>query len=219
MSTLIKTALVTTFIFVTGIIFGLWLGTERVGELDRTMIELEESIKSAELQLMFFDIMGEEISCNYLEQQRWEISSETDALGREVERYENSMKLDEDSFFELKERYTLSMLRSWLNVENIKGKCDADFVTVLYFYSNKYCDTCEEQGIILSFYKEKLEGNLLIYSIDSDLDLQIVNMLKDVYEVEEYPVLVINREIYTGFRNTGEIKGILCEENPALKIC
>lgn len=219
MSTLVKTTLVTTFIFVTGLIFGLWLGTERVGELDRTMMELEESIKSAELQLMFFDVMGAEVSCDYLEKQRWEISSETDSLGKEVERFESSMKLDEDSFFELKERYTLSMLRSWLNVENIKDTCDADFVTVLYFYSNEYCDGCEEQGIILSFYKEKLGADLLIYSIDSDLNLQIVNMLKDVYEVDEYPVLVINREVYPGFINTGELKEIICEENPALKIC
>ena len=219
MNTLLKAGLITTFIFVTGIIFGLWIGTERVGELDRTIQELEASVKSAELQLMFFDVMEEEISCEYLLKRRWAISEEAEKLGKEVERFEASMKLDEESFYDLKERYTLSLLRSWLGVERIKNACDADFVTVVYFYSNLYCGKCEEQGIILSYYKEKLGNDLLVYSIDSDLNLEIVEMLKDVYGVNQYPFLVINNQRYEGFRDAAELRNLFCEENIQLNIC
>lgn len=219
MGTLMRAALVTTFIFVTGIIFGLWIGTERVSELDQTMLELEENVKSAELQFIFFETMGIEHSCDYLDRQRWSIGEETEELGKEVERFEDSMKLDDASFYELKERYTHSLLKSWLTVERIKNDCPADFVTVLYFYSNEECDGCEEQGIILSHYKEQLDTDLLIYSIDTDLNLEIVQMLEDVYGVEQYPTLIINREIHRGFMDASELKETLCEENPNLKVC
>lgn len=212
---LIKTTIVTTIVFISGIFFGLWIGEKRVSELERIIVNLNENINNAELQFLFFDVMGEEISCRYLIKEAENLGNEASSLGKEVERFENAKKIDENSFRELKKKYTSVLIRDWLMLEKIKKTCNEDYITVLYFYSNKKCEKCEEQGIILLYLKEKFKENFLVFAIDSDVSLEIVRMLKDVYEVKEYPTLVINGEVY-GFLNLKELEGIVCSSNTEL---
>lgn len=219
MNIFIKVGIITTIVFISGILFGLVVGGERVSELEKTIINLNNNINNAELQFLFFDVMGKNASCQYLIKEAGNLGDEAEQLGREVELFENSRKIDEKSFHQLKMRYTSVLIRDWLMLEKIKKTCEGNYITLLYFYSNKQCDKCQEQGIILSYLKEKLKDRFLVFAIDSDLELQIVKMLKDAYSVQEYPTLVINGEVYPGFMDIQEIKNITCNYNKDLEIC
>ena len=218
MNIFLKAAILTTIVFLSGVFFGLVIGSEKVNSLERKISGLDESIQNADLQFLFFSTMDKNISCKYLSGEASRLGIEADNLGKQVSAYENAKKIKESDFHELKKRYTSILIKDWLMVEKIKKTCGENYTIVLYFYSNKNCDTCKEEGIVLSYLKEKLNGDFLVFAIDGDMDLQIVQTIKDVYGINQYPSLVINGEPYYGYMNTTKIKEILCE-NQNLTIC
>ena len=147
------------------------------------------------------------------------LGEEAGGMAYDVETYENSQKLDSSSFYELKKKYTNTLIRNWLTIEKIKKTCDGQYTTILYFYSNKDCEFCEEQGIVLSYFKEKLEDDIMILAFDTDLGVDAVSALKESFEITAYPGVVINGEKYQEFKDKAEITEILCDFNDDLKIC
>ena len=215
----VKTAIVTIFVFGAGIGLGLLLGGERITSLEESTIDLQISLEDVELEFLFLDVMKGNISCNYFIKEAESLGSISDEMGREVEKYEGSDKLREGSFVELKERYTSVLIRNWLTLEKIKSTCNGSYTTILYFYTQDDCNKCGDQGVILSYLKDRLDGELMIFAVDGDVDLRIVRALKEAYSIEEYPTLVINGEISVGFHEMDELTDILCEYNKNLEIC
>lgn len=219
MNIFLKVGIVTTLIFVSGLMFGMLIGSQKVSELELTISKLDEDIQNADLQFLFFNTMNQNISCKFLSHEASRLSEQADDLGREVSMYENSKKISEKSFYEMKKRYTSILIKDWLMVEKIKRTCGENYTTVLYFYSNNNCDRCQEQGIVLTYLKEKLKNEFLVFAIDGDISLEIVNLLKDAYGIKEYPSLVINGEVHNGFTDLDELKEITCKYNSNLTIC
>jgi hypothetical protein len=71
---------------------------------------------------------------------------------------------------------------------------------MLYFYSESNCPRCVDQGVILSFYKNIYQDQLLIFPIDVSLVDQepIIAMLEEYYSISEYPSIVLNGEVHQG---------------------
>ena len=211
MNIFLKTAILTTLIFFLGLFVGIFISSEKVSELESEMHGLQMSIENIELEFLFLDTMKSKISCAFFISEAEKLGEETGKLASQVERYENMQKIDDSEFKELKSRYTLTLIRDWLTLEKIKQACNGTYITVLYFYSNKNCDKCEDQGMVLSFYKEKLKSDIQIFAIDGDLDLRIVSALKAAYNITTYPTLVINGKEHYGFYDKEDLKEIFCE--------
>ena len=77
----------------------------------------------------------------------------------------------------------------------------------------KKCPACEDQGIHLSYVKQKLGDDILIFAFDSQSSSGALKLLSQRYSVSEreLPVLVINNEIY-GFMSNSQIFNVLCEK-------
>lgn len=219
MNIYIKTAITTTTIFVIGILLGLTLSSEKVSQLESDMYDLQENMESVELQFMFLETMEEDISCESLSKEALFLGSETQALAKQVELYESTAKLDETEFKQLKSEYMLTLIKDWLFLEKIKQNCDSEYITVVYFYSNTYCADCEEQGVFLSYFKSKLDENLQVFSIDTDLDLRIISSIEASYNITEYPSLIINGNRYEGLMDKEQLTEIFCANQPELNIC
>lgn len=219
MNIFIKTAFLTTAIFLVGIVFGLWLGQERVSQLETDLSSLRSGIDNAELQFLLLDVFKGNISCTYLLKEADSLGSESAELAVQVERYENAQKIDDTTFRELKSSYTALLIKDWLVLEKIKQTCAGNYATVLYFYSNEVCDRCQDQGIVLTYLKEKLKSELMVFAIDGDLGLNVVEGLKDSYSITEYPSLVINGEPHIGYQDLNTTTGILCDFNPEFSVC
>ena len=219
MNIFVKTAIVTIFVFGAGMGLGLLLGGERITSLEESTTDLQISLEDVELEFLFLDVMKGNISCNYFIKEAESLGSISDEMGREVEKYEGSDKLREGSFSELKERYTSVLIRNWLTLENIKNKCNGSYITVLYFYNQDDCKKCGDQGVILSYLKDRLNGDIMIFAIDGNVDLRIVRALKEAYSIEEYPTLIINGDKQIGFYEMDDLSKILCKYNKNLELC
>jgi len=210
---------VTLILFGAGLLFGLWIGQEKVDALTQTTLDLESSIDNAELQFAMLDILEPEIACNYLIKSANELGKESDKLALEVERYENAQKISEKEFSALKKQYTSTIIRNWITLEKIKETCEGEYTTLLYFYSNEQCNDCESQGIILTDMKDELSEDIMIFALDAHLNMMIVNTLRDSYNIYSYPSIVIDNEKYSGLVSIEELTDILCEQNEKLEIC
>jgi len=215
----IKTLIITTIVFIIGVSFGIFMSSEKISELEQSVYDLKGNIDSIELHFLFMDIMEKDVACPVLIDEARILGKGTAELAKEVERFESMQKIRDSGFYELKSQYTLTLIRDWLMVEKIKNSCEGDYVTVVYFYSNEDCDLCENQGIILSYFKREIGRDLQVFSIDTDLRLSIVETLEHSYNVTEYPFLIVNGEKYPGLQTKEKLSEIFCGFSPDLSIC
>ena len=133
-------------------------------------------------------------------------------ISKKLSLIENTLGENNPDFLRSKKYYSILELKHWLLLKRAAKDCDFDSVFILYFYSDKnsYPD-CEKQGYILTYFREKYPF-LKIYSFDYDLDLSALQSLKDVYSLKkDLPILIINDEVYFGFKDKKELEEILSE--------
>jgi hypothetical protein len=212
----VVSAAITLFILFMGIYLGIFLSKGKIEELkaELTSLKLKQEDLMFELTLL---TLNKNISCNMLTQALEKVIGEAGRLGDRVSLYETREKIKDESFYNLKKDYTLTLIRYWFYVEEIKENCDkSNLVTVLYFYSNQDCFDCLSQGTILTYMKQKYPQNLMVFALDYDMDLSIISSLKRVYGVQKVPSLVINGERYEGLVTLEKLSEILCTK---YKLC
>jgi len=108
---------------------------------------------------------------------------------------------------ETKKEYFLLEAQSYLMAKKLSGLCmDGEDVLVLYFYSNENCELCTEQGTAILMARDESENSeIRIYSFDGDLGSPVVDAFKAQYNITEYPSVVINENVHSGFISKEEL--------------
>ena len=86
-------------------------------------------------------------------------------------------------------------------------------LSILYFFSREFCKICPNQGVILSYFKEIFDEDILIFPIDADLkeDEPIISLLESVYDIVAYPTIIIDETAYRRIVPKDELGKIICE--------
>jgi hypothetical protein len=203
--------IISSLIFVVGIMTGWFLSKEKIGVLESTISDLTDTIENVEMQLLFLDTAGPKISCDYMISEANRLGEEAGKLGDKVGAYEENRKIEDVSYKETKSNYMSVLIRDWLVLERIKKTCNGSYTTVLFFYKED-CEECEDQGAILSHYKEKLKNNLMIFALDHTLNHTTITAFEKAFNIAEFPSIVVNMENKGGFKSDDEVKDILCTE-------
>lgn len=121
-------------------------------------------------------------------------------LPARLEAYERENELD-NQYVALKREYMRLSLRFWMNAETTYRQCpDARYVPLLYFYTPS-CDDCVEQGEQLDILGERVmqhNRTLLVFAIDASFADDSIFLLKEHYDLEEFPAIVVSGQIYEG---------------------
>ncbi|MFC1775705.1 ATP-binding protein, partial [Patescibacteria group bacterium] len=112
----------------------------------------------------------------------------------------------------LKRYYSLLQIKDYLLMKKIGEKCNQDSVFILYLYSNKGdCEDCQREGYVLTYLREQYP-DLQIYAFDYNLDVSAIRSLASLYSIENnLPAMVINDELYYGFKSKEEVEELLPE--------
>ena len=185
----------TSFIFLIGLLVGYTLTAERTGYLEDVAYKQKLDYESLQLQSLYLDLNANNASClifnNILETSLSDVGNAQAKIDLYI--LESSKK----SYTELKRDYLLAQIRYWLLNERIKENCKSEHVSILYFYSNEDCVECGAQGIILSYLKEKLKDHLLVFSIDADfIDEPMIKILTQTYNITKIPSIVIGDNVF-----------------------
>jgi len=204
-------AVLTAVVFSTGIFIGWLLDSNRVTNVQSQIDDLAVNFQNLDLENSIYQIFSNEtFVCSIYTTKAESLSKQTDQLAEELNSFKemNQFQLTKLDFF--KKRYTLMNLGFWLQLVNLKKNCDYNSTTILYFYTTKPCDDCAAQGIVLDKLKRESPEKIMIFAIDSDLDLGVVNLLKTRYNITKVPTLVINeKNKIEGFVSQNKIEEFL----------
>ncbi len=197
---------ITVFIFTAGVIVGNELSSKRMEEIQ---IELDLNalqMRSLELEKPFFDEMGNEPFCEYINIRLTHIGKDIVKLGEMLTNEEsNEKELDL-----AKRQYSASIVNYWLFVKMEKERCSTKRAVIAFFYEIG-AENSRQQGRVLDYLVYKSNGTLTVLALDKNLDESVIELLKKIYNVTSAPAVVIDNKTYMGFQSRENITDIICK--------
>jgi regulator of replication initiation timing len=188
---ILTTALVIGAVFAAG----KSLSNYKVDALENEVQEMEVDQRS---QLLAYQLASEsDPSCGAMQEWVNETVRESQDLRKDVAQYENSRKIKNSDYEVLKKRYMNLLVQNILEVKRVEDSCEKNYTEIIYFYSDG-CQVCKDQGSVLSHVSGNHQDTI-IYALDTSLNMDTIRYLETKYGVEEYPSLVINEKLYSGF--------------------
>jgi len=123
-------------------------------------------------------------------------SNELDESGALISLLEQRFGKTDENVLNQKKNYVLLEVQHFLAVKKYSEECEKDVDFVLFFYSNEdvYGNTAENIGKMLDSIKSQKDREVMIYSFDYDLNMDIIVFMKHLYGVSSPNTVVINEE-------------------------
>ncbi len=208
-TTLIAAIVISTLLFIGGVVVGYSINREKLSVIENEMSDITRAIENFQLQFLFFDVLEESAACPLLIATVSDINEASYKIGSRLTAQDSPDQIqDYAEYNTLKKEYSRVLVSYWLLANKLKNTCESNATTVIYFYS-KDCPACDDQGFVLTYLKSKEGENLLIFALDGNLDEPSVKALKEYYRVNEFPSLIIEGVVYEGFHSEQELRGIL----------
>lgn len=177
------------FIFIFALIYSIsYLELQRISNLQGDIAYRIFEDKLA------FSLFNQDICSNnhYLDK----ISDDLAFQGRIIDDLEEKFGKDDEKVLFRKKFYTLVELEHFEFVKILNEKCYSKRNTILFFYSNEKNDIVisENVGRLLNIIHSR-NNNLTIYSFDINLKSNLINELKERYDIREFPTIIINENI------------------------
>lgn len=199
--------LISLVIFIIGIYIGTIIDTSNLSSISEEVSDISEKVAS--VQLLLLSGGNSSSFCPvYL--------SELDSIDKEVERIGHKLSYLEEvrGIYDnqLKKEYFILEAESYLLSEKVKTLCGDDSVLLIYFYSNKDCERCGEQGTEILKARDLLlqeRVDVKLFSFDGELGSPVAEALEMQYNVTAYPSIVINGKTYAGYHDSEKLKSII----------
>jgi hypothetical protein len=216
----VKTFVISIAIFLVGLMIGLFIENFFVSDLSARAKSIENSVREIELEMLYFQELPDSESCKFLNEVVRETNNNLDTLARELTEYsEENVLFMGSEIKNIKTVYTSLLIKDWLLQEKIKKSCGTNTVSVLYFYSTEGCDDCVTQGNILTLLKGIFEEKLMVFPIDVEVELSMIDILRDRFNADSTPAIVINGSTYEEIIGKTELTNIICESLPEAEEC
>jgi len=207
----------TITLFGSGVILGIFFESSREQAISQDYKETETFWQDVRLQSFFYQIMNAEV-CEQAISENLNFADRIYQEGLVLQRYEGANELTGTILLD-KKRYVLLKTEFWLNSIILNKKCEnMSIPTVVYFYSQypKSIAKKAEQAAVSSVLfnlKEKYGNGILLIPLAADLNITVVDIIKDKYNLTEFPVVLINEK--TKFAGVPKIEDL--EEAAGLK--
>lgn len=194
-----KAAILTLVVFILGVLLGYYLESGRLTEIEEEYKLIELQWADAKLQTVYYQTLSPEL-CNAAIEENLKFADRIYEEGLKLEKYEKANKLMGEKFLLDKKRYSLLKVEFWLNSIFLKEKCEsANYTNLVYFYANKpTTNQLIQQATIsktLKELKEKQGKSLMLIPLPIDLDISVINVIKNSYNINSIPTILINEEI------------------------
>ncbi|MEM5790728.1 MAG: hypothetical protein QXP77_01625 [Candidatus Aenigmatarchaeota archaeon] len=199
--------IISLVLYLAGLFTGYLFQQVVFSEVEKNIEDLKKDLENAQLEYMFLTLKAKG-SCQILSSLTNDLTSRLYSILNELIKLEGRQ---DQRLADAKNDYTMLAIRAWILKSNTKEVCEEDVLPILYLYSVP-CDECLEQGKILDEIKVIYPNKVLTFTIDSGVNLPIVQTLIKSYNITKTPALVIEEEVYQGLISKEEIKGIICSK-------
>ena len=140
-------------------------------------------------------------------------------MGQRLVSYEDTSKFtNEEDLDILKRDYYRSLIRYWLLNKKIGEECHEERLDVLYFFQQE-CNDCDDQAIVLDYYKQQLKSDVLIFTLNADVRDPFIIALETFYNVTSFPSVIVDGEKLEGFQPRENLHEVFCLNHPELSVC
>ncbi len=201
--------IITSLIFLGALLVSNRFSEKRLAEIKSIENKIALDILSSETQFALL----RETPCRAIDHST-AFSEEIGILAQKLSDMENDLGTHHAEVLNLKKYYSLLQIKDYLLVRQVDEKCGIKPVTIIYFYSNQEnCLDCKKEGYALDKIREEF-SEIRIYSFDYNLESPVIQTMKSLYSIENtLPALVIEEEVYYGFKDVTEIEDLI----PVLK--
>jgi len=211
-------AVITIFVFLAGVWFGMTMQETRVNEIKQEYLQMQISWNDIQLQsdiIMSNSLKNEDICQNVVEK-NLKFGDQIYEKGKKIETYEKRNEFSEDLETQKRE-HNLLKLQFWVNLINIKKSCNSNYINVVYFYEDdggKITKIKQDKiSEILFELKQEYGQEMMLIPIAKDLDLSSVDTVIAKYKIETFPSVLINENILiTDVPDKKSLKKIIDEE-------
>lgn len=194
-----KALLFTLIIFVLGILLGYYLEISKISKVEEEQKLIEIEWADARLQNSYYQLMTPTSEfCEIAVDENLKFADKVYQEGLRLEKYEKTNRLNEEMIYE-KKRYALLKIEFWMNSIFLKEKCKTKYTNLVYLFKNEPNSferpKQDVQSVILRDLKEKYGPDLMLIPFPMDLDLAVINMVKEVYNITSSPTILINEKI------------------------
>lgn len=202
---------ITTVVFILGILLGIVIEERRLMHVERKYAQDRINYESLQLQYLYLATLAEGEGCEAFSATLNNYLKKLEETRIRLEGYSKEGDVFPGDFTKLQRRYIIAELNYWLLAKKTGETCDADTVSILFFYSPE-CSECENQGYVLDYLKRVFGDRLLIFSLDEAFEEEpMISIVKDAFNVTMTPTVVVGDQKLDGFRSKEELKQIICE--------
>ena len=203
----VSTAILTTAIFILGVLVGYGVDWWRTGDVLGTIRMSELDAQSYQIEQEFFDTFGQ-YECELSSKRLTELAHELGELGYYLVSFEKRSVFKKQDYDYLLRKYLLLEIRTYTLLMKVKENCGSDDIIILYFFDPGDA-VSERQGRVLDVLVKEYD-NLSVFSINEGYhgDLILANV-REHYGVESTPTLIINGDLKRdGFVDKEELEMI-----------
>ncbi len=204
--------IITLGVFLLGLFLGLAIEGKRVNYIESLGRKQNLDFSSLQVQYAFIDQLSQEKNCLAVQKTFEHNINSLESTRIRLENFDRDATLNKNELDLLKNEYLLAQIRYWLLAERTRKLCGADIVTLLYFFSDEgECPECEKQAFVLTYLKKLFKDKLLIFSFDSKFESEpMIPLLKNTYNVTNYPTIVIEGKPKSKFQDKNAILKEIC---------
>lgn len=126
-----------------------------------------------------------------------EISNDLNFQLQIMRQLENKFGKNNSDVLFRKKFYVLNQLTHYEFMKSLNFDCNKSINIILFFYSNKKenLDKSEKLGELIGILNEKNKDRLMVYSLDMELDSDLIEILKQKFSVKDTPVVILNENV------------------------
>ncbi len=207
-----KAGIFTLIVFISGVFLGYFLESSRVDEIRNEYRNIEKQWADAKIQSSFYQLMTPSF-CKESIKENLNFADRVYREGIKLEQYEQGNRITKEILYD-KERYVLLKLEFWINSVYLKEKCQTNYTNLIYFYAQnpnlEQKGEQDAQSLILKDLKDKQGAELMLIPLPIDLNIATINILKEAYNIDDVPTLLINeRTKLDGVQSIEEIEKVI----------
>lgn len=184
--------ILTLLVFSLGVLASNLADDKRQSDLQTQLQDDTTDIQSKQLLMRYLE--GED-SCELRQEGLTQIIEGYNNRLERVQSYEEQSFFQESQFRSIRRSYVLSGIEYWMFAEETDAECQSYSTNTILFFTSDNCEKCDEQGQKLSDIKRIYGEDVLIFSIYTDLDDSMINLLTEQYNISQTPALVVNENV------------------------
>ncbi len=212
MNVYIKALIPTIFVFLIGIMIGIWIENYRLRETRKALSEFEIIWNDAQLLNKYLEKMGNE-SCDLAFQQNLIFNDKIYKKGLEIEKMLKANLFTPEIIQEWT-RYVLLQIQFWFNSIELRQRCNLDYHTAVHLYNIKISpiEKAENdvQSAVMLELKYKCGAKMMLIPLTADVDLIVVDSVLKKYNITKLPAIIIDEKyVFQGLTSLEQLEKIV----------